>query len=154
VRGRIIVSASEGRTFSGTTRPTWDSSSLPSARSSGINTRSKHQTLQSLDSLLCSVPAATFIQCPALISFLSHQWTLDGREDPLADPDPDPWSASQYAVEDDNWDDTSPTASRAKLLAWFSFAYTPCPCSWFLASRFPSKTDPQSKKNSPWCLVY
>jgi hypothetical protein len=23
----------------------------------------------------------------------------------LADPDPDPWSASQYAFEDDDWDD-------------------------------------------------
>ena len=35
VRGRIIVSASDGRTSSGNTRPTWDSSSLPPARSNG-----------------------------------------------------------------------------------------------------------------------
>jgi len=35
VRGRIIVSASDGRTSSGNTRPTWDSSSRPPARSNG-----------------------------------------------------------------------------------------------------------------------
>jgi hypothetical protein len=39
----------------------------------------------SRDGMLCSVPAAALIQCPALMSLLRHQWTLDGWDDPLAD---------------------------------------------------------------------
>ena len=43
------------------------------------------------DSLRCSVPVTALVQCPALISLLRHQWTSQGWEDPLQDPDLDPW---------------------------------------------------------------
>ena len=50
------------------------------------------------DCLRCSVPVTALVQCPTLISLLRHQWTSQGWEDPLQDPDLDPWRGR---VEDD-----------------------------------------------------
>ena len=44
--------------------------------------------------LRCSVPATALVQCPALISLLRHQWTSQGWDEPLEDPDLDPFHGS------------------------------------------------------------
>ena len=43
------------------------------------------------DSLRCSVPVATLVKCPALISLLRYHWTSQGWDDPLDAPYLDPF---------------------------------------------------------------